>query len=115
MSKTSSPALSESGRLHGIAPLAVVIATNLASAHSTGQYLAGLAALALALAHDTLTHRLLAPAAERTTSDTPNQRRHADGSDRLGGLPHRPRRRNVKRLIAINQETRRRAGNTRCP
>jgi hypothetical protein len=58
MSKTSSPALSEPGRLHGaIAPLAVVIATNLANAHSTGQYLAGLAALALALAHDTLIHR----------------------------------------------------------
>jgi hypothetical protein len=54
MSKTSSPALPEPGRLHGgIAPLAVVIA----SAHGTGQYLAGLAALALALAHDILIHR----------------------------------------------------------
>jgi hypothetical protein len=30
----------------------VVIATNLANAHTTDQYLAGLAALALALAHD---------------------------------------------------------------
>ena len=69
MRKTSSPALSESGRLHGgIAPLAVVIATNLVSAHSTGQYLAGLAALALALAHDTLTHRLLRPAAAESTA-----------------------------------------------
>ena len=58
MSKTSSPALSESDRLHGgIAPLAVVIATNLANAHSTDQYLLGLAALALALAHDSLIHR----------------------------------------------------------
>jgi hypothetical protein len=58
MSKASSPAPSEPGRLHGdIAPLAVVIATNLVAAHSTGQYLAGLAALALALAHDTLIHR----------------------------------------------------------
>jgi hypothetical protein len=58
MSKTSSPTLPEPGRLHGgIAPLAVVIATNLANAHSTGQYLAGLAALALALAHDALIHR----------------------------------------------------------
>ena len=35
----------------------MVIATNLANAHSTGQYLAGLAALAFALAHDTLIHR----------------------------------------------------------
>jgi len=58
MSKATTPTPSESGRLHGgIAPLAVVIATNLASAHSTGQYLAGLAALAFALAHDTLIHR----------------------------------------------------------
>jgi hypothetical protein len=56
MSKTPS-ASSESGRLHGgIAPLAVVIATNLANAHSTDQYLAGLAALAFALAHDTIVH-----------------------------------------------------------
>jgi len=31
----------------------VVIATNLANAHTTDQYLAGLAALAFALAHDT--------------------------------------------------------------
>ena len=46
------------GRLQGgIAPLAVMITTNLANAHSTGQYLAGLAALAFALAHDTLIHR----------------------------------------------------------
>jgi hypothetical protein len=58
MSKTHSPAPSKCGRAHGsIAPLAMMIATNLASAHSTGQYLAGLAALALALAHDTLVHR----------------------------------------------------------
>ena len=58
MSKATTPTPSEPGRLHGgIAPLAVVIATNLASAHSTGQYLAGLAALAFALAHDTLIHR----------------------------------------------------------
>jgi hypothetical protein len=58
MSKTSSPTPSEPGRLHGgIAPLVVVIATNLAGAHSTGQYLAGLAALAFALAHDILIHR----------------------------------------------------------
>ena len=35
-------------------PLAVVIATNLVGAHSTGQYLAGLTVLAPALAHDTL-------------------------------------------------------------
>jgi len=64
MSKASSPAPSEPGRLHGgIAPLAVVIATNLANAHSTGQYLAGLAALAFALAHDTLIHK------QRTTDD----------------------------------------------
>jgi hypothetical protein len=33
-------------------PLAVVNATNLASAHGTGQYLAGLAALAFALAYN---------------------------------------------------------------
>jgi hypothetical protein len=58
MSKTPSPAFPEPGRLHGgIAPLAVVIATNLANAHSTEQYLAGLAALSLALAHDTLHRR----------------------------------------------------------
>ncbi len=64
MSRASSPTPSESGRPHGgIAPLAVVIATNLANAHSTGQYLAGLAALAFALAHDTLIHR------QRTTDD----------------------------------------------
>jgi hypothetical protein len=38
MSKTSSPAPSEAGRHHGgIAPLAVVFATNLANAHSTDQ------------------------------------------------------------------------------
>jgi hypothetical protein len=56
MSKTPTP--SGSGRLHGgTAALAVVIATNLANAHSTGQYLAGLAALAFALAHDTFIHR----------------------------------------------------------
>lgn len=42
MSKTRFPASSERGRVHGsIAPLAVVIATNLASAHNTDQYLAG--------------------------------------------------------------------------
>jgi hypothetical protein len=58
MTKPSSPTPSESGRLHGaIAPLAAVIATNLANAHSTGQYLAGLAALAFVLAHDTRIHR----------------------------------------------------------
>lgn len=115
MRKTSSPALSESGRLHGgIAPLAVVIATNLVSAHSTGQYLAGLAALALALAHDTLTHRLLRPAAaESTASGMLNQRRHTDGSDRLGARPYRARRRNIGRRIAMNHEARRGAGDTR--
>jgi hypothetical protein len=114
MSKTSSPAPSESSRLYGgIAPLEVVIATNLASAHSTGQYLAGLAALALALACDTLTHSFLRPAAESTTCGTLNQRRHADGSHRLGVRHHRPQRRNIERLIAINYETYRRAGNTR--
>jgi hypothetical protein len=58
MSKTSTPAPTEPGRLYGgTAALAVVIATNLANAHSTGQYLAGLAAFALALTHDTLIHR----------------------------------------------------------
>jgi hypothetical protein len=70
MSKTPSPALSEPDRFHGgIAPLAVVIATNLASTHSTDQYLAGLAAFALALAHDTLTHgsSVLPPRARRPT------------------------------------------------
>jgi hypothetical protein len=57
MSKTSSLALPEPCRLHGgIAPLAVLIATNLSNAHSPDQYLAGLAALTLALAHDTLIH-----------------------------------------------------------
>jgi hypothetical protein len=57
MNKTPSTS-SESGRLHGgIAPLAVVIATKLANAHSTDQYLAGLAALAFVLAHDTIVHR----------------------------------------------------------
>jgi hypothetical protein len=57
MSKTPS-ASPEPGRLHGgIAPLAVVIATNLANAHGTDQYLTGLAALAFALAHDTIVHR----------------------------------------------------------
>jgi hypothetical protein len=34
-----------------------VIATNLANAHSKDQYLAGLAALTLTLAHDILIHR----------------------------------------------------------
>jgi hypothetical protein len=58
MSKTSTPAPFESGRLHGgTAALAVVIATNLANAHSAGQYRAGLVALAFTLAHDTLIHR----------------------------------------------------------
>lgn len=58
MSKTHSPVPSKCGQAHGsIAPLAVMIATNLASAHSTGQYLVGLGALALALAQDTLVHR----------------------------------------------------------
>jgi hypothetical protein len=58
VSKASSSTSSEPGRLHGgIPPLAVVIATNLANAHATDQYLAGLAALALALAPDTFTHR----------------------------------------------------------
>ena len=52
------PTSPEPGRFHGgISPLAVVIATNLANAHTTDQYLAGLAALAFALAHDTLIHR----------------------------------------------------------
>ena len=58
MSKAPSSTSPEPGRFHGgIPPLAVVIATNLANAHTTDQYLAGLAALALALAHDTLIHR----------------------------------------------------------
>ena len=58
MSKASSPTSPEPARLHGaIPPLAVVIATNLANTHTTDQYLAGLAALALALAHDTFIHR----------------------------------------------------------
>jgi hypothetical protein len=58
MSKSASPAPLEPGCLHGgIVPLAVVIATNLANAHSTGQYFVGLAALAFALAHDALIHR----------------------------------------------------------
>jgi hypothetical protein len=57
MSKTPSPTPSEPGRLHGVAPVAVVIAANLASAHTTDQSLAGLAALAFALAHDALVHR----------------------------------------------------------
>jgi len=57
MNKPSSLAPSEPGHLHsGIAPLVVVIATNLANAHTTGQCLAGLAALAFALAHDALIH-----------------------------------------------------------
>jgi hypothetical protein len=54
VSKASSPTSFEPGRFHGgIPPLAVVIATNLANAHTTDQYLVGLAALALALVHDT--------------------------------------------------------------
>ena len=58
MSKTSTPAPTEPGRLRcDTMALAVVIATNLANAHNTGQYLAGLAALAFVLAHDTLIHR----------------------------------------------------------
>jgi len=58
MSKTPDLGPSEPWRLHGgVAPLAVVIATNLASAHTMGQYLVGLAALALALAHDALIRR----------------------------------------------------------
>jgi hypothetical protein len=58
VSKASSSTSPGPGRLHGgIPPLAVVIATNLANAHTTGQYLVGLAALAFALAHDTLIHR----------------------------------------------------------
>lgn len=60
MGTTSPSAFPEASRLHaGTATLAMVIASNLASAHSTGQYLTGLAALALALAHDILTHRHL--------------------------------------------------------
>ena len=55
MSKTSTHAVTEPGRLRcDTVALAIVIATNLANAHSTGQYLAG---LAFALAHDTLIHR----------------------------------------------------------
>jgi hypothetical protein len=54
---SNSPTPVHPRRFHGsIAPLAVVITTNLATAHTTGQYLAGLAALALALTHDALTH-----------------------------------------------------------
>jgi hypothetical protein len=50
VSKASSPTSSEPGRFHGgIPPLAVVIATNLANAHTTDQYLVGLAALAVTL------------------------------------------------------------------
>lgn len=57
MSKASSPTSPERGRIHGgMPPLAVVIATNLANAHTTDQYLVGLAALAFALAHDALIH-----------------------------------------------------------
>ena len=58
MSKALSPMSPGPGRLHGgIPPLAVVIATNLANAHTTDQYLVGLAALAVTLTHDTLAHR----------------------------------------------------------
>jgi hypothetical protein len=58
VSKALSPMSPGPGGLHGgIPPLAVVIATNLANAHTTDQYLVGLAALAFALAHDTLIHR----------------------------------------------------------
>jgi hypothetical protein len=58
VSKASSPTSPEPGRIHGgIPPLAVVIATTLANAHTTDQYLVGLAALAFALAHDALIHR----------------------------------------------------------
>jgi hypothetical protein len=58
VSKASSSTSPGPGRLHGGIPsLAVVIATNLANAHTTDQYLVGLAALAFALAHDTLIHR----------------------------------------------------------
>ena len=58
MSKAPASASRESGAPHGrIPPLAVVIAANLASAHTTNQYLAALAALAVALTHDTVIHR----------------------------------------------------------
>jgi hypothetical protein len=57
MSKASYPGAPPAPRrVHStIEPLAVVIATNLANAHSTGQYLTGLAALAFALAYDAVT------------------------------------------------------------
>jgi hypothetical protein len=58
VSKASSSTSPGPGRLHGGIPsLAVVIATNLANAHTTDQYLVGLAVLAFVLAHDTLIHR----------------------------------------------------------
>jgi hypothetical protein len=58
VSKASSSTPPEPGRLHsGIPPLAVVIATNLANAHTTDQYLVGLTALVFALTHDILIHR----------------------------------------------------------
>jgi hypothetical protein len=58
VSRTTSPA--PSGRKRhdrDVAPLAMLIAANLAGAHNTGQYLASIAALAVALAHDTLVRR----------------------------------------------------------
>lgn len=55
MNTTASRAAAEPGKLRGAsAPLAVMIATNLANAHGNGQRLADLAALAFALAHDAL-------------------------------------------------------------
>jgi hypothetical protein len=55
VSKAPSSTSSGPGRFHGgIPPLPAVIATNLANAHTTDQYLTVLAALAFALAHDTL-------------------------------------------------------------
>lgn len=57
MTRNPSPAAGGRGHLPGAStPLAVVITTSLASSHSTGQYLALLAALALALTHDVLIH-----------------------------------------------------------
>ena len=71
MSKTPSSTSSEPRHLHGgFAPLAVVIATNLSNAHTTDQYLAGLAALALTLAHDTLIHKRVG---RRTPDKLPSQ------------------------------------------